>query len=117
MSFFRVIEGDPDYPVQPDDIDCDQSFHWAFPDLVDGPVAHAAAKAVIRHCQQAGGWTSFVPEDLPSPLGPLVENGYVWKQGELVPLSGGWIVRGEDGRYRVVTDFILRCFGRAQRHR
>jgi hypothetical protein len=113
---FKVIENDPSFPVQPDDIDTEQSFHWAFPDLVDGPEAHEAAKVVIRLCQRAGGWVSFglvIPGD-PTFAG-LVEPGYVWKAGERVPITAGWIVPGEDGQYRVTSDFIMRCYGRAGR--
>ena len=123
MSFL-VVENDPSYPVQPADIDLEQTLTWAFPDLIDGPASHAAAKAVIGFCQTRGAWTSFTvmelhdagfPVDDPG-FGGLRESGYVWRGGE-VPITQGWIVLGEDGRLRVIADFILRCYGRAQKHR
>jgi hypothetical protein len=115
---FRVVEDDPSFPVQPDDIDTEQSFHWVFPDLVDGPEAHAAAKAVIQLCQVRQGWVSFELNLSSDPtFAGLVEPGYVWKAGERVPITCGWIVLGEDGRYRVTSDLIMRCYGRASRKR
>lgn len=128
MSSFRIIEDDPSFPVKPDDIDCSQPFHWAFPDGVDGPAAHRIAKAVVRLCQAAGRWTSFTREELfahvtgsdpkgPDPkepeLGGLCDPKYVWRPGEKVSMLDGWIVLGEDGRYRVTSDFIFRILGRA----
>ena len=116
---FRVVDetaAETLYPVRPDDIDCDQSFHWAFPDLVDGPAAHEAAKAVIRLCQTAGKWVPFAGDVSSIYLSGLGEPGYVWKKGEEVPITKGWIVLGEDGLCRVTDDLILRCFGRARKH-
>lgn len=119
---FRVVEDDPSFPVKPDQIDPSQSFRYAFDEGDDTP-AHRIAKAIVQFCRNKGGWTSFTLEDLilklggagdlSEDLGGLREPGYVWKQGEPVPITKGWIVAGEDGRYRVVSDFIFRCLGRA----
>lgn len=113
----RVIDGDPSFPVRPGDIDTGLSLHWSFPDLIDGPESHQVAKEVIEFCQQAGGWTSFTIAEIPCLAGGggLTDPGYVWKSGEAVPITRGWIVLGEDGRFRVTSDFIFRCYGRAGR--
>lgn len=112
LPYRRVVEDEPDFPIQPADIDLSKSLHWAFPDLIDGPEAHGIAKDVIRFCQDARGWSRIAAL---RSLDPLADPAYVWKKGEKVPITAGFLVRGEDGLYRVTDDFIFRCYGRAGR--
>jgi hypothetical protein len=86
----KVISGD--YPVMPSHINTKEHFWDSFGSIE----VESVARYVVKEAQKLGTW------------GPLTQrrgaNGYA------VLAEYGWVVRGEDGFYRVTDAFVRRCF-------
>lgn len=112
----RIVVG-TDFPIKPSDINAEEHLWNAF----DNNETEVSAGYIVRLCQRKGGWLPFSDEEIESlyreaghshfSFNRLVEPGMAFfiLRGS-VPVGGGWIVKGDDGLYRVTDDFILRCF-------
>lgn len=115
----KVIFETNEIPIQPDDINTSLEFGNVFGE------AHAewAAKDIVVLCQRHGAWQSFTKEEL--LMNRLLTNGVIPVQfsilleSQIIPqpdgsktveLGGGWIIKGDDERYRVTDDFVFRCY-------
>jgi hypothetical protein len=89
-----------------------------------------SANYIVRMMQRFGDWRPFSIEDIERvyhehrpahecfQFNRLVEPGWAFYilRGR-VEEGGGWVVRGEDGLYRVTVDFIERCYKSGQKGR
>lgn len=117
----RVIRNTAQIKVQPSDIDTSKAFFDSF----DHMETEISASWVVRLCQELGGWHPFTAEQIQEfytrpgrrPVGEsfrfnrLVDPGPTFSAATgRSMVGGGWIVVGEDGKYRVTDDFVLRCY-------
>lgn len=115
---WTVIDENIEFEIKPSDIDSSRRFSKAF----DGHMpTEALARYIVLMCQEKDQWTSFTDEDLKSfcsrfgydhfsfyrLVEPDLNDGIKNVHYET---SSGWIVKGEDGRYRVTDEFIYKCY-------
>lgn len=129
----KIVEG-ADYPIQPKDIDINRVCLIVEGREIRGLLntfGHAetewAAEFIIDLCQKAGRWLAFTYKELddewlktPRGQAQAERSKRIWEFMNWTPLKntfcfyyldeGGWVIRGEDGKYRVTEAFIKRCY-------
>ena len=128
MPEYRIISEDRArvFKIQPEDIDASCHFFGAF----DHTETEISAMWIIRFMQKRGaGWVPFTKEEIQAfyaekhpdnfSFNRLIEPEHVSQNlakafaGEIqsrIPKGGGWIVVGDDGKYRVTDNFVMRCY-------
>lgn len=108
---------EPNHPITPHMIDASRHFWDAF----DHGETEVSANAIVRFMQAKGGWVPFSLQEIATffhrhphadtfPFNRLVEPGRSFSiEHGWVLKGGGWVVRGEDGFYRVTVDFVVRA--------
>jgi hypothetical protein len=114
----RVINSTLEIPIQPSDINTDKHFMGSF----DHMETETSARWIVRLCQTLGGWEPFTMAQLLElyaqkfPGESFLFNRLIHPGTTFSIISGpyqaggGWVVQGEDGKYRVTDDFVLRCY-------
>jgi hypothetical protein len=109
---------EPTFTIEPSMIDVSKHFWDAF----DNSETEVSARWIVRFMQEFGHWVPFSLVDLEEfyhrsrpatesfEFNRLVEPQWVFfiRRGRVLE-GGGWVVRGEDGLYRVTEDFVARC--------
>ncbi len=107
-----------DFRISPKMIDTTDHFWGAF----NNGETEFSARVIVRLMQAKGGWSAFSLKELAKvhdphthidtfPLHRLMEPGRAFYiERGWVEEGGGWVVRGEDGLYRVTEEFVERCF-------
>ena len=94
-----------EYPIQPKHIDTQSRFWEGFIDYN----TFLSARRIVKLCQENGGWFPFTKKQIDeysqsnfnfNRLCDSVDHGD----------ERNFVVRGEDGRYRLTHEFILFCF-------
>lgn len=104
------------FPIAPADIP-DEPL-W---DCFGHSETEASAAWILRLCRERGGWVAFTREEIEAvysrsgkyrhyTFNRLVNHDYTYGAGERKKAGGGWVVFGEDGKYRVTMNFIFRCY-------
>ncbi len=112
------------FEIQPKDINAKGHFWDAF----DNVETEVSARYIVRLCQEKGGWSPFTREEIekfyqrsgyvnfcfnrlvdPEMVPLSLVRAFAGCREPLVPMGGGWVILGEDGKYRVTEDFIRRC--------
>jgi len=123
MSWLLVDEN-TDCPIKPSDIDASRHFGEAFDHFETG----TAAQDIVKMCQAKGTWFAFTfeeiedffhlscPEAVVFLFYRLTSPGFYFMPGDgWIPFGGKWVVLGEDEKYRVTDEFILKCYGQSVR--
>lgn len=125
MSDRRIVDTPDGHEIRPEDIDASEHLWNTF----DHTETEISAGWIIRFFQERGmGWQPFTREEInafyqrkynhefvfnrlvePEMIPPSLVRAFAGHRDPLVPAGGGWIVLGDDGRYRVTDDFIERC--------
>jgi hypothetical protein len=108
-----TVEGD--YAIAPAMIRADE----ALMDSFDHMETEISAGWVCRFMQERGAWVAFTREEIDAfyqrqfpgarfGFNRLVDAGTARSWRGSYPAGGGWVVLGDDGKYRVTEDFIKR---------
>ncbi len=101
-----VTDEHKSYPIQPILINTNQHFFDAFGNME----TEISARWVVRFCQEKGGWFPFTYDELDAFYrGKGLQDGFTFNRLHYGQ-SGDFIVKGEDGRFRVTHEFITLCF-------
>jgi hypothetical protein len=65
-----------------------------------------SARWIVRLCQNHGSWRAFTWEELSNLYATRGPNDGFWFNG----LDEKFVVKGEDGRYRVSVAFVRACY-------
>jgi hypothetical protein len=115
----------PNYHLQPADIDASRHLFDAF----DHHETEISAGWIVEFMQARGeGWVPFTYEEIDAFYGRKHKNGFTFNRlvdpemippslarafagyfDERIPAGGGWVVLGDDKRFRVTVDFVERC--------
>ena len=114
----KILQDDSEYPVQPRHINATGDPFWGAFDHLETEIS---AKWVVALCQKLDGWKPFSYEQIQElyhrrfpnenfSFNRLVDpSSTSYIQRDRGPEGGGWIVSGEDGKFRVTDDFVQRC--------
>jgi len=123
----RIITTGENFPVQPHHINAAAPFVGAF----DNVETEISAGWIIRFLQERRqGWAPFTYDEINAFYARKWEDGFRFNRlveaemvppslarafaghhDQRIPVGGGWIVRGADGKYSITVDFVTRCFG------
>lgn len=112
----KVILPTRTFPVSPSHIDTSKHFWDAF----GNTETEASARYVVLLCQRLGKWGGFTKEEIEAYYNEagfvgfrfnrlLSEETHLFSPANPAEVAG-WVVLGEDKKYYVTDDFILRCF-------
>ncbi len=102
--------------IEPSDIS--QGPLW---DCFGNSETESSASWLLRMFREYGGWFAFTYEEIDAIYRKKFNDGFTFnrlvnhdysfsiRDGN-VRAGGGWVVKGEDGKYRVTINFILRCY-------
>ncbi|HRY62520.1 MAG TPA: hypothetical protein P5056_02000 [Candidatus Paceibacterota bacterium] len=92
------------YPIRPKHINTKRHFFSAF----GRAEPESSAALIVRLCQTRGGWLPFTQEEI---------DGFIGKDFYFHDLCGfdhrnpgNMVILGDDDKYRVTHEFIVRCF-------
>ena len=122
----RVIKDTKDTCIQPEHINTENNFFDAF----DHTETEVSARWIVSFLQEnKKGWAPFTYEEInafyarkyqhgfrfnrlvePEMVPPSLARAFAGIIEPKIPVGGGWIVLGEDKKYRVTEDFVLRCY-------
>ena len=122
----RIITDGDNFPVQPAHINASQHLFNSF----DHRDTEVSAGWIVRFLQEREkGWAPFTHEDINSfysrwhkdgftfnrlvnaqMVPPSLARAFAGHHDPLIPVGGGWIVKGDDDRYYVTVEFVTRCF-------
>jgi hypothetical protein len=94
------------------DLDRNPNFDNSFADANTA----AAAKLIVRFCQQLGGWFCFTLEELIIFEGRdfdfhgLLDYLYAEALSDDLRVDSGLVVYGADSRFRVTAEFVYLCY-------
>ena len=101
MSKTIITEKDT-YPIQPEHINTGKHFFAA----LDNAETETSANYIVGMCQRNGGWVPFTGEEIESFYNEAGNKEFTFNR----LLSEGFVVRGDDNKYRVTHEFIVACF-------
>jgi hypothetical protein len=90
-------------PIKPSHINTERHFSEAFRNLE----TETSAQWIVRLCQERGSWQPFSDEEI---------EAFYRRNGQLDGftfnnlLRPGWVVKGDDGKYRVTSEFVAVCY-------
>lgn len=122
----RIITAEERFPVQPQHINAEKHLWDAF----DHSETETSAGWIVRFLQERGeGWGPFTYEDINNFYARKWKDGFTFNRlveaemvppnlarafaghyDPLVPIGGGWIIKGDDEKYYITVDFVTRCF-------
>lgn len=105
MNSTSLVTDEVLFQIQPDDIDANEHFWNAF----DNNETEISAAWIVRLCQERGGWVPFTDDEMEAYYNRGGHQNFRFSQ--LLDNRGRWVVKGDDGKYRVTVNFIARCFG------
>lgn len=105
----RIVDetsGSVRHLVRPEHIDIREHLFGAFGNVE----TEISAKWIVRLCQASGIWKAFTLFEVETLY---CVNGYFdrFSFNQLLDGENGFVVLGEDGKYRVTHEFIYKCFG------
>jgi hypothetical protein len=126
VSQNRIVTTTENFPVQPQHIDASKHLFNAF----DNSETEISAGWIIRFLQARNqSWEPFTYEEIngfyaqkyqhgfrfnrlvePEMVPPSLARAFAGYHDPRIPVGGGWLVKGDDGKYYVTVDFITRCF-------
>ncbi|MFA4995679.1 MAG: hypothetical protein WC536_00885 [Patescibacteria group bacterium] len=115
---WNIIDESTEFDIRPSDINSSRRFSGAFGGHMPTEIL---ARYIVLMCQEKDRWSSFTDEDFKSfcsHLGYDHFSFYRLAEPDLnedvknvyYETSNGWIVKGEDERYRVTDEFIYKCY-------
>jgi hypothetical protein len=115
----RVVDETTESPIQPAHINASEHLFNAF----DHTETEVSAGYIVRMCQEHGSWFAFTKEEIEEfyrqnselqdgfTFNRLVEPGNAFGiERGYYKAGGGWVVLGEDKKYRVTVEFIINCY-------
>lgn len=100
----RILTGEDNFPISPNDIDISNEFVGAFGDQQ----TETSAGWIVRFAQDRGrGWQPFTYDEIENFYSRWHRDGFSFNR--LVPPQGNWIVKGEDKKYYMTGEFVERC--------
>ena len=116
--FFSVVDEDvlerSPFVICPTHIDLERNAN--FDGYFTNAETAAAARRIVRLCQQRNGWFSFTLDELSKFAGmdfdfhSLLDYLYSEAQSDELRVDQGLIVIGADKRFRVTAEFIFLCY-------
>lgn len=95
----HVITDPAQCPIKPSDINTETHFVDVFGHFE----TEAGARIIVRHCQEAGEWVPMSQEELDKRDSA---GSFWWNKLQ----SGGWVIKGDDGLFRVTIEFVVACY-------
>lgn len=120
----RVVDETTEFLIQPHHIDASRHLANAF----DHMETEVSALYIVRMCQERGYWFAFTEDEIEEFYQRLgLKDGFIFNRlvnpGKTFSITigtyetgGGWIVLGEDGKYRVTMEFIVNCYKSSLNH-
>ena len=121
-----IITANRNFPIKPEHIDASQHLFNAF----DHSETEVSAGWIIRFLQHRGqGWAPFTDKEInafyarkykhsfgfnrlvnPQMIPPSLIRAFEGYNDIPIPAGGGWLIKGDDGKYYITVDFVARCF-------
>lgn len=122
---YEIIRNPELFSIQPRDINAREHFWNAF----ENHETEVSAGYIVRMCQEKGSWFPFTMDEIQEHydkaghaesfsfnalVNPMTKRQF---GGGSHVVPGGYLVQGDDGRYYITVEFVLRCFRSLLRYR
>ena len=124
MDRGNVVDETTRVKITPSDIDASKHLFDAF----DNYETEVSARYIVRMCQEQERWFAFTQEEIEEfytrnsksvnfSFNRLVDPGRAYRiRTGMYLTGGGWVILGEDGKYRVTEEFIDNCYRSSPAH-